>query len=213
MKRIKKFMFLFVACMFIVPACLLFGGCQQTELQTPVSIVSIEKTDTIGLVDVYTIYFSDGTSSTFTVTNGKDGANGNNGNNGQNGINGADGQGLTIDDLYDAYKIENPDVTFALGDNENSTFFVDYLDYLFENYIDTADISTRNINKTLNSCMKVYTVFYEESTSSYGMGGSRTTVDRVAYCGSAVVYAVYEDYAYIITNYHVVFDDDANLKL
>lgn len=36
-------------------------------------IVSIEKTATAGLVDIYTITYTDGTTSTFDVTNGRDG--------------------------------------------------------------------------------------------------------------------------------------------
>lgn len=36
-------------------------------------IQKIEKTNTEGLVDTYTITYTDGTTSTFTVTNGKDG--------------------------------------------------------------------------------------------------------------------------------------------
>ena len=36
-------------------------------------IVSITKTGTLGLVDTYTILYTDETTSTFTVTNGKDG--------------------------------------------------------------------------------------------------------------------------------------------
>lgn len=40
-------------------------------------IASITKTSTSGLVDTYTITYTDGTTSTFTVTNGEDGANGN----------------------------------------------------------------------------------------------------------------------------------------
>lgn len=39
-------------------------------------IESIEKTDSQGLVDVYTITYTDGTTSTFLVTNGADGAQG-----------------------------------------------------------------------------------------------------------------------------------------
>ena len=39
-------------------------------------ILSITKTDTSGLVDTYTIAFTDGTSTTFTVTNGQDGSDG-----------------------------------------------------------------------------------------------------------------------------------------
>ena len=45
-------------------------------------IVSIVKTATSGLVDTYTITYSDGTTSTFDVTNGADGTDGNDGNDG-----------------------------------------------------------------------------------------------------------------------------------
>ena len=39
-------------------------------------IVSILKTATVGLVDTYTITYTDGTTSTFDVTNGQDGTGG-----------------------------------------------------------------------------------------------------------------------------------------
>ena len=42
-------------------------------------IVSIVKTATSGLVDTYTITYTDNTTSTFSVTNGKDGINGQDG--------------------------------------------------------------------------------------------------------------------------------------
>lgn len=42
-------------------------------LPAPSSIKSIEKTATAGLVDIYTITFDDGSTATFTVTNGRDG--------------------------------------------------------------------------------------------------------------------------------------------
>lgn len=50
-----------------------FDGADGTN---GISIVSILKTDTVGLVDTYTITKSDETTSTFTVTNGEDGDNG-----------------------------------------------------------------------------------------------------------------------------------------
>lgn len=39
-------------------------------------IVSVEKTGSVGLVDTYTIYYTDGTTSTFEITNGKGGEGG-----------------------------------------------------------------------------------------------------------------------------------------
>ena len=47
---------------------------------TGVGIRSIQKTSTAGLVDTYTITYTDGNSDTFTVTNGADGADGADGN-------------------------------------------------------------------------------------------------------------------------------------
>ena len=43
--------------------------------QDGVGIVSIEKTSTEGIIDTYTITYTDNTTSTFNVTNGKDGEN------------------------------------------------------------------------------------------------------------------------------------------
>ena len=45
-----------------------------------VGISKIEKTSSDGLIDTYTIYFTDNTTETFTVTNGKNGENGDVGN-------------------------------------------------------------------------------------------------------------------------------------
>lgn len=54
-------------------------------------IVSITKTATQGLVDTYTITYTDGTASTFQVTNGADGAQGLPG---RDGVDGSDGVGI-----------------------------------------------------------------------------------------------------------------------
>lgn len=51
-----------------------------------VGIDSITKTGTSGLVDTYTITYTDSTTSTFTVTNGKDGQDGQQGQDGQDGF-------------------------------------------------------------------------------------------------------------------------------
>ena len=48
-------------------------GNNGTDGEDGKGIVSIAKTGTSGLVDTYTITFTDGTTSTFTVTNGQDG--------------------------------------------------------------------------------------------------------------------------------------------
>jgi len=57
-------------------------------------IESVVKTATAGLVDTYTITYTDGTTSTFDVTNGRDGEDGQPGAPGVPGEDGADGVGI-----------------------------------------------------------------------------------------------------------------------
>ena len=69
-----------------------------------VGIASIRKTNSDGNVDTYVFTLTDGSSTTFTITNGKDGAQGPKGEagtNGTNGTNGTDGQnGKSAYQLY-----------------------------------------------------------------------------------------------------------------
>lgn len=55
-------------------------------------IASVAKTDSSGLVDTYTITYTDGNTTTFTLTNGKDGIDGIDGKDGADGKDGQDGQ-------------------------------------------------------------------------------------------------------------------------
>ena len=59
---------------------------EQINPQDPRSILSIEKTDTNGLIDTYTITYSDNTTSTFIVVNGAEGPQGIQGQPGENGV-------------------------------------------------------------------------------------------------------------------------------
>ena len=63
---------LFKATIIGLLCSLCFSACDFIPRET-VSIVSIEKTATDGLVDTYTIYYSDGSEYSFEVTNGADG--------------------------------------------------------------------------------------------------------------------------------------------
>ena len=62
------------------------GGGSGTPGKDGVGIDRIEKTSTQGLVDTYTIYLTDESTHTFTVTNGKDGNPGAKGDPGEDGI-------------------------------------------------------------------------------------------------------------------------------
>ncbi len=72
-------------------------------------ITSITKTGTSGLVDTYTILYTDTTTKTFTVTNGKDGTNG------TAGADGADGKYAT------SVAFSGDDMVFTMSDNSTIT--------------------------------------------------------------------------------------------
>lgn len=80
-------------------------------------IVSITKTSSVGLVDVYTITYTDDTTSTFTVTNGKDGDGTGTGGSGADGVGIADISKTSTSGLVDTY-------TITYTDGNTSTFEV-----------------------------------------------------------------------------------------
>ncbi len=147
------------------------------------AIVSIEKTSSVGYVDTYTITYSNGKTSTFEITNGK------------NGKDGKDGKDVSIAEIYQEYVNEYGEISYQ-----------DFLkQYLSVNTNGNASV----INECLQSTLKVYTKFYETTTSS-GFFGGQTQKSVAIYTGSAIIYKMYEDYTYVITNYHVVYDSKAN---
>ncbi len=96
----KKFGIVTLVCLLCLCVAMLFAACSGTQGEKGdkgesgtdgkdgVSIVSVEKTDSKGLTDTYTITFSDGSKTTFTVTNGKDGVDGSDGADGEDGTDG-----------------------------------------------------------------------------------------------------------------------------
>lgn len=93
-----------------------FSGLKGTDGSNGVGIQSITKTGTSGLVDTYTILFTNGTSTTFTVTNGEKGDPG-------IGIQGDPGNGISTiqktgtSGLVDTY-------TISFTDGTSTTFTV-----------------------------------------------------------------------------------------
>lgn len=67
MRKWKKLRMIVLSCL-LAAACAL-SGCAPA----PAYVTSIVKTGENGLQDIYTVTYSDGTNSVFTVTNGKDG--------------------------------------------------------------------------------------------------------------------------------------------
>lgn len=171
--KLKKTLALVLAVLTVLSAAGLTGCFKQDDVKT---IVSVEKTMTVGLTDTYTITYSDGTSYSFEIKNGKD------------------AESLSVEELFAAYRERYPDATFE-----------DFLKAVTE---DSSDKDLSVSNKALSSSLKVYTEFVE--SYYYGFGLYQQIVSETAiYCGSAVIYSIDSDYVYIITNYHVLYDQNA----
>ena len=178
-KSRKSFIILFtvfcMCCVLLIPLC--FAGCSNETY-----ITKIEKTDTVGLVDYYTITYSDGTTSTFTITNGEDGSDG------------QDAENVTIDDIYEKYKeVYGEDLSYA--------------DFLKE-YLSVSVDDSQVINYCLQSSLKIYSEFY---VTGYSQTWPPQLTDTVSMSGgSGVIYKMNDDYTYVVTNYHVIYNQDAN---
>ena len=183
-KSLKKlFAVLAIVMCFFVFVPFVFVGCKDNNTAY---VVSIEKTSSQGLVDIYTITYSDGKTSTFTVTNGKNGSDGNDG---------SDGQDVSIQDVYNKYVEEYGEISY-------SEFLKIYLS------LSQGD-NSKIINGCLQSCLKVYTEFKVTTTTIVGWQVQNIKNVSVM-CGSAVIYKMDTDYTYVITNYHVVYNQNAN---
>ncbi len=89
MKKGKKIVFITLIISILIAV---FGliGCNNSV----VYVTSILKTNTVGLIDVYTVTYSNGLTSTLEIENGKD------------------GEGLDVDKLYQKFLEENPTASY-----------------------------------------------------------------------------------------------------
>ena len=177
----KKFFRNFLLIVLIVPIMCLFSAC---DITTSSEVVSIEKTSSVGYEDTYTITYGNGKTYCFTVTNGS------------NGSNGRDGQDYDIDAIYEKAQEAGFEGTFL-------DFIDKYLDY------DESLLST-NINKSLLSVVSVYSTF-TKNQMYLQMGKIYTQEVTYSSAGSGVIYSLDKENgnAYIITNYHVIYDVDS----
>lgn len=164
----KGFKFLLVLLIFM-PCVFLLSACNSK------TVVDIYKnTNSTDIISVYTVEYSDGSTSTFSVENGKDGAD------------------LNVEDIYEVAKSRGLVSNF-------SQFLELYLNY-------DASVSTQNINKAMTSTVAVTAQFPVTKTS---MGNYEKSYDMGF--GSGVIYKLDKSAgdAYIITNYHVVYNSNS----
>ena len=176
-KRLK-----YILIIFIIPLTFLFSAC---NFDTSGEIISIERTSSIGLEDIYTITYGNGKTYCFTVTNGS------------NGSDGQDGQDYDINKIYQS--------ALEAGFEGDFLEFVDaYLDY-------DENLLSYNINKSLLSAVSIYSNFTKTQTY-FQMGKVFSQEVSYSSAGSGVIYSLDKENgnAYILTNYHVIYDVDSN---
>ena len=138
-------------------------------------IVSIEKTGTSGLVDTYTVTYTNGNTDTFTVTNGEKGEQG------IQGIQGDTGNGIvgtektsTVDNV-DTYTI-----TYTNGDTDTFTVTNAKTSFEYTQAVasDTWDI-THNLNKYPTPiCVDSTGAVFEAAWEYPFIQGSETELDK-----------------------------------
>ena len=141
----KKRIFVAVALSAVLSVGI-FSGC---FIKQKPSVTSIEKTNTVGLVDYYTVTYSDGSTGSFTVTNGRDGSN---------------AQSITVKDVYEEYKnVYGDGLTYA-----------EFCEKFLSSALTGGTVHTA-LNNCLRSCVSVYSVYdireYGKVTKAYS-GGS-----------------------------------------
>ena len=147
-----------------------------------VSIQNIEKTSTSGSVDTYTITYSDGSTSTFKVTNGVDGSQG------IQGEKGEDGRTPTITISEDGYWVIDGVKSTVLAKGQKGQ----------------DGVSIQNIEKTSTSgSVDTYTITYSDgSTSTFkvtnGVDGSQGIQGEKGEDGRTPTITISEDGYWVI---------------
>ena len=161
----------------LIPIIVLFAGCGSTK-----TIESIEKTDSTGLVDTYTITYSDGTTYNFTITNGQDGAD----------------ASLDLTEIYNS----------AVAQGYTGT----YIEFLSEVLSVNTDNSYAINKALLSSVSVYCDFTRTVGNMNIWTGEITYTEQAYNQVGSGVIYQLDKNNgsAYIITNYHVVYSADSN---
>ncbi len=174
MKKFKALLLIIL----IIPCFFLFSGCEEK-----IYVTGISQTATTETSQTYTVYYSDGSTSTFTVENGKDG-------------NDAE---LNLEELFSSL------VARGLYTNTNDGFKKFIKDYFA---IESDDsIEQQAINKGLQSAVSVYCVFDINETFRGEPLCVISTGSGVIYSMNTQT-----DESYIITNCHVVYSTESKYQ-
>lgn len=182
-KALKRGIIISILIALVLAVCFVFGGCFGSK----VSVTGIEYTGTNGTTNVYTVTYSDGTTSTLSVENGKD------------------GKSITLSEVFSACVEQG-----LYTEEQYSEFISDFIDENIQ-----ADAGKQYLYSVMNSVVTIYSAFPIEVSANVSTGfppfGTTTqTYDCYEiYIGSGVIYKMDETYSYIITNSHVITDEDS----
>ncbi len=163
--------------LMLVPATFMLTACGQEPL---VSIYTIEKTASDGVIDTYTITYTDGSTSQFTIRNGEN------------------AKDITFEDVW-----KNAQEKGYTGDYWQ--FLKDYLSTTAE-----PDTTVTNTNRALFSAVSIFTEHKVNEVTYNWLGGKVNTPSTSVSAGAGVIYKMDDNgNAYIITNYHVLYNKDS----
>lgn len=132
--------------------------------------------------------------------------------NGEKGKDGKDGKdaSYTINDVYEAYKAEY----LAENGTEYTGSFIEFLQEYFTQTYETVSTETM-VADAVFSCVSVYSNFEVVSYTGNPWSGYRETSETATSAGAGVIYKLDKETgsAYIITNYHVVFNASAKTTI
>ena len=116
------------------------------------------------------------------------------------GANGKDGQNLDIDAVYD-----------AAVKNGYTGSFLEFLKEYFSVDVQEGN-DTKQIAENLTSVVSIFVGFKKTTTSEGIFGGFNSETTPFASAGSGVIVSLNKNAgnAYIVTNYHVVYDSESN---
>ena len=166
MKKLKNVLKYLMFVLVLLPTIFIFSACLSGER----SIVDIKKTGTSGLVDTYTITYSNNTTSTFTNTNGK------------NGTNGQDAEKVTIEEIYEALTLKGYTKSF-------DEFLKEYLNYEF-----SVSDKTASINTAIMSTVSIYSEFQVIKQQAVGFFETKEVKTTSVGAGSGVIYKLDKEF-------------------
>ena len=184
MKKPVRF-FLLLAAVLALALSALFVGCSHDDPY----VLSIEQTAQGEDGTVFTVTYSDGSTSEFTVRNGED------------------GEDVSIQDVYEYYKqATGEDISYA-----------DFLELYLDLTTDNAAAIGQSLLSAVNVYSE-FVVASEDGGAwipgfpHWGSGGTSTRNSAALYTGAGVIWSMDTaagGYSYIVTNYHVVYNSAA----